>query len=93
MIKRVRVNKSRRPLQIGEKSKKQNKENGGFGASHVFKFSIVAEFDKLEYNVNMAIRKIIIKVSRSKHRIPPELREAAFKRKAGPIEKSVKCAL
>ncbi|HBX16471.1 MAG TPA: hypothetical protein DEF57_04255 [Candidatus Magasanikbacteria bacterium] len=77
-------------MQIGEKGEEQGKENGDFYASHAFKFSTVAEFDKLEYNVNMAIRKIIIKVSRSKHRIPPELREAAFKRKAGQIKKYIK---
>ena len=34
--------------------------------------------------------KIIIKISRSKRRIPRELREAVFKRKAGPIKQSIK---
>lgn len=38
----------------------------------------------------MAKSKIIIKISRSKRRIPRELREAAFKRKAGPINRHVK---
>lgn len=38
------------------------------------------------------MKKIIIKISRSKRRIPRELREAAFKRKAGPIKKRVKRA-
>lgn len=36
------------------------------------------------------MKKIIIKISRSKRRIPRELREAAFKRKAGPIKRRIK---
>ncbi|MEK9183241.1 MAG: hypothetical protein AAB849_01920 [Patescibacteria group bacterium] len=90
MIKRVRINKSRRPLQIGKKGQKQNEENSGFEASHAFDFSTVARFLKLEYNICMVKSKIIIKITRSKRRIPRELREAAFKRKAGPIKKSIK---
>ncbi|MEK7189710.1 MAG: hypothetical protein AAB666_01880 [Patescibacteria group bacterium] len=38
----------------------------------------------------MVKSKIIIKITRSKRRIPRELREAAFKRKAGPIKRRVK---
>lgn len=38
----------------------------------------------------MAIGRLIIKISRSKRRIPRELREAAFKRKAWSIKKRIK---
>ncbi len=48
-------------------------------------FSIVAGFLKSEYNRDMTKRKIIIKIFHSKRRIPRELREAVFKRKAGRI--------
>lgn len=40
----------------------------------------------------MSRSKIIIKISRSKRRIPRELREAAFKRKAGLIKRRIKRA-
>lgn len=53
-------------------------------------FSTVAWFLKLSYNGFMVKGKIIIKISHSKRRIPRELREAAFKRKAGPIKRRVK---
>lgn len=60
------------------------------GIASQCQFSTVARFLKLEYNRYMVKGKIIIKIPRSKRRIPRELREAAFKRKAGPIKQRIK---